>query len=770
VHDKHARWRAFFGKGGPGQLFYDKTSVRLSQWWSPELHSNPVQRRLPRRRRWDSDMQQVMDSLLRKRLEQGMFELAPEPELPRPRADGTFDIEMVRIEGVPFLVPRTVYAWVHDYFAVGKSTPGEWREICNAADYNLFAVLHHCVLGGVKDVKRMLRRGDFLTKIDVRDAYPGIAIHPWFRDHFYVRHRFAGDTFDTWLRYRVLPFGVHDAPRAYTAVLRAVVAFLSSGPSRVRLSKLLDDILVAADTEEASVRDTQAVISVLQWLGFVIHSKKVELLPSQRQEFLGLLWDTVAFVARLTPARCVKVQGAARRLHAVVHAGRPLPLRFLASVLGQCQATRDAVTVAPLLSRELLRWLRGALAMQVHALGLHVKPWVLDPDDPWLPAELWDFDAVRANAGRGKSRPDHWSHKVNWDLDVCKVLSPVFLRARRDLLLCELAWWRDELQAWNGKWIRGPPPADVRYRSDASGYGAGLVLQKGQPEPDGTPWEWDEHTEPCSSQFHWRGKEKVQSINFKELATPELCLKALDKEEPSWLRGATHLGGELDNSCAVSYLEKMGGGYSKMSLLAERMWRWCLRKGMWHSAMHLSGVKNVQSDTLSRDRGDRSEWQLTEEAWAEVQEAWGPHSVDLFATRNNALLPRYFSRYAEPDSAGRDALRQDWRQEFNGYANPPYALLPQIIEKVRSSGCEITLVAPVWPAQPWLAELLELSVEPPRLLLSRPLLESTRASRWTQSQPTWSTAVWRISGSGSPPGAKMQSLRSSCWSSGAERD
>jgi hypothetical protein len=312
IHAHHDRWRAFFGRGGPGHLFRDAMSQRLSQWWSPELQYNPVQRRVPRRRTWDADMQQVMDALLRKRLQQGMFEVMPEPELPRPRPDGTFDTHMGRIPGVPFPVPRTVYTFVHDYFAVEKSTPGTWREICNAKEYNLAAVVHHCVLGGVGDVKRMLRPGDFMTKIDVRDAYPGVAIHPWFRDHFYVRHRFAGDTFDTWLRYRVLPFGVHDAPRAYTALLRSVVAFLQSGPSRVRLSKLLDDILIAADTEAASVEATQAVVSVLQWLGFVLHSEKAELRPSQRQEFLGLLWDTVAMVCRLTPARCAKVEAAAR--------------------------------------------------------------------------------------------------------------------------------------------------------------------------------------------------------------------------------------------------------------------------------------------------------------------------------------------------------------------------------------------------------------------------------------------------------------------------
>jgi hypothetical protein len=334
VHHAHARWLKFFGPGGPGELFRDAAAERISQWWSPELHSNPVQRRWPRRRTWDADMQDVMDALLRQRLGQGMFEVAPEPELPRARADGTFDTAMRHIAGVPFPVPRTVYAWVHDYFAVAKASGG-WREICNAAPYNVHAVLHRVVLGGVAEVVRMLRPFDWLTAIDIRDAYPGVAIHPWFREHFYVRHRFRGDAADTWLRYRVLPFGVHDAPRAFTILLRPVVAFLRSGPARVRLSKLLDDILVAADSPAASVRATQAVIAVLQFLGFVIHSDKVELVPAQRREFLGLLWDTAAFAARLTPSRCAKVRVAASRLHGMLRTGTPVSLRWLASVLGQ---------------------------------------------------------------------------------------------------------------------------------------------------------------------------------------------------------------------------------------------------------------------------------------------------------------------------------------------------------------------------------------------------------------------------------------------------
>ena len=284
-----------------------------------------------------------------------------------------------------------------------------------------------------------MRRGDVLTT--VRDAYPGVAIHPRFGNHFIIRHRFAGNNFDSFLRYKVLPFGVHDAPRAYTILLRPVMAFLASGPTRVRLAKLLDDIMIAASSEKQSVLHTQHVIAVLQWLGFVLHSDKVELTGSQRREFLGLLWDTQAFVLRLTPKRLSKVCAATGRLCGVLRARLRMPMRFLASVLGQCLATRDAVAVAPLLCREQLRWLRGSLACQVHALGLHSTNWDFNPEDPYLPPELWDFDAIRANAGRGKKRPDHWSHKVDWRRDVFQLLSPEFTAARAGLLCAELLFW-----------------------------------------------------------------------------------------------------------------------------------------------------------------------------------------------------------------------------------------------------------------------------------------------------------------------------------------
>ena len=83
-----------------------------------------------------------------------------------------------------------------------------------------------------------------------------------------------------------------------------------------------------------------------------------------------------------------------------------------------------------------------------------------------------------------------------------------------------------------------------------------------------------------------------------------------------------------------------------------------------------------------------------------MQTAFGPHSVDLFASRANTLLPRYFSRFLDLESAAEDALAQPWAAEANPYAHPPFALLPRVLRKVRDERIKaMTIIAPVWPAQ-----------------------------------------------------------------------
>jgi len=429
--------------------------------------------------------------------------------------------------------------------------------------------------------------------------------------------------------------------------------------------------------------------------------------------------------------------------------------------------------------REMQRWLNAALATQVRALGLFSHDQLLVEElegADFIPEELWDFAAIRANAGRGPKHSQHWSRNVNWDADVLSSLPPAFVERRQPLLVTELRWWRDELHLWNGNWIRPSdrPSPRYAYQSDASGYGAGLRLRRlhpprlpaaAHPRPSPSATTAAAHEDV---QFYWRGVERHQSINFKELSTPDMALRVLDKKAP--LRGGV-IFGELDNSAAVSMLNKQGGRTPKLSLIAERFWRWCLRRGLFHVAQHLPGVLDVDADRISRERGDRSEWRLSAAAWAEVEQAFGPHTVDLFAARHNTLLPRYFSRFLDLESAAEDALQQDWAAEGNPYAHPPFVLLPQVLRKVREQQVPaISIVAPIWPAQHWLPDLMSMSVAPPTILTSDPLLTPHLSSHKPPSRPRWSTAVWRISGLDSSPKVALQRQWNSIWRRGPTRD
>jgi hypothetical protein len=183
-------------------------------------------------------------------------------------------------------------------------------------------------------------------------------------------------------------------------------------------------------------------------------------------------------------------------------------------------------------------------------------------------------------------------------------------------------------------------------------------------------------------------------------------------------------------------------------------------------ARHLAGVLNVRADRASRYRDDRTEWRLSEEAFEQVEQAFGPHTCDLFASRRNALCQRFFSRWLDPSAADFDAFAQDWTLEENAYAHPPYAIMGRVLAHVREQRATITLVAPLWAAHSWFSDLMELSIEVPRVIVCDNLVAPVLPTRFPPRQPRWLTAVWRISGDDSKNRASTVALRTALWPDG----
>ena len=105
---------------------------------------------------------------------------------------------------------------------------------------------------------------------------------------------------------------------------------------------------------------------------------------------------------------------------------------------------------------------------------------------------------------------------------------------------------------------------------------------------------------------------------------------------------------------------------------------------------------NERADYLSRII-DYDDWQLNPSVFSELEDCWGPHSVDRFASFHNCQVPRFNSRCWNPGSEAVDAFTVDWSGENNWWC-PPIGLIPRVIRHAQACRAEGSMVVPLWPS------------------------------------------------------------------------
>ena len=147
----------------------------------------------------------------------------------------------------------------------------------------------------------------------------------------------------------------------------------------------------------------------------------------------------------------------------------------------------------------------------------------------------------------------------------------------------------------------------------------------------------------------------------------------------------------------------------------------------------------MRADRLYKWKHDPTDIRLEPKVFEMIDRRYGPHSVNLFATRDNRLLDRYVSWRPDLSAVAIDAFLFPLKGE-NPYCFPPVSCIPRLLREVLRQQVTITLVAPDWQAA-WRPDLNRLLLEPPLRLPS----DSIRGTGATL--PHSNLTCFRISGS-----------------------
>ena len=173
----------------------------------------------------------------------------------------------------------------------------------NLKPLNQFLHLQTFKMEGLSDLKVLLEPNDFMITIDLSDTYMTLPVlqedsRNYLCSNFKIKC--------------VFPFGLNDAPRAFTKTLKPPVGTLRS--LGFKLVVYLNDIILAAFTRELCIYQGQILIKTLEYLGFVINLEKSNLVPSQVVLFLGFIVDSKKMSFSLPDSKIQSISLSAQTL------------------------------------------------------------------------------------------------------------------------------------------------------------------------------------------------------------------------------------------------------------------------------------------------------------------------------------------------------------------------------------------------------------------------------------------------------------------------
>ena len=145
----------------------------------------------------------------------------------------------------------------------------------------------------------------------------------------------------------------------------------------------------------------------------------------------------------------------------------------------------------------------------------------------------------------------------------------------------------------------------------------------------------------------------------------------------------------------------------------KQLWNFAAQRKLEIYASYIESKKNKIADFESKNVKHNLEWALKDHIFNKLKIKLGQPTIDLFTSRGNNKVKRFYSFYPDPLASGVDAFSFDWSQDII-YAFPPFNLIPFALQTIGND----TLIVSIFVNQSWFTRLFTLLIKEPLWLSS----------------------------------------------------
>jgi hypothetical protein len=492
-----------------------------------------------------------------------------------------------------------------------------------------------------------------------------------------------------------MPFGLAPACWVFTRMMRVSIDHLRM--QGLKVLSYIDDGLAAANLKSEASRLRQLTIDTLIGCGWLLNWAKSDLNLSQKdKEFIGYLISTQG-AGSLQPseARCNKLLTAV----SLALKARTITPRKVAQAVGHIVSLRPCLDpMALLFTKQLNIWIQTAVDVS-----------------------NWDWRTQLSEGARHELKIwkgwfQHWKSRPLWP------------QGDPELLMAQDAG-EQGVGGWLGVFNGVSRMSDHKGRNHIVGE---VLLEEGVLEAAG----------------RLARQDLILSSTYRELYALFFMVNTFkDILAGRWVRI------QADNRSLFYIASKGSSSCTQIHSLLVRLFWLCAEHNIKWDILWLPRELNEWADRLSKDL-DEDDWSLQPRFWAVIQARFGPHSCDMFASDENALVEQFCSYYWCPGVAYVDCFSGNW-STGNLWWHPNPRDVGTILKKVQRDRAKGSLLLPIWPRALWWRTLCpdgrhfdNVVIDWLRLPRRGAILKGRGTGLWNREVPRTDIIVVQLDGSG----------------------